>query len=225
MPCVPPDHRNAWLIDDLLFCVCGSAAACNVPLVIQYLIERKVARRVHVAISEAGQVFVSETLLAVLIGRPCIVNLYDQAKNGVAAHVDVASCCKLAVVAPASANVIAKLANGICDETVTTTLSVFKNPVIIFPAVHPTTFEKPSFQRNLAQLHADGFEICNPVEGYSVSEHARLGRAGSMPGPESVAAYVERFLRFGTHSGASNETAITDAPHPIHCSKEQSLRS
>ena len=179
------------VIEGLLFFVSGSIAAASVPLIVQLLLEREVAKDIHIVLSERARVFVSETTLATLTGRPCVVDLFQEAKDGRAAHVDLAAQCQLAVVAPASADIISKLAVGICDDSVSIALSVFTRPVLIFPAIHPVTFRKPSIQRNLVQLREDGYQIIGPVEGYSISEHRRLAQVGAMPGPEDVAAVIE----------------------------------
>jgi phosphopantothenoylcysteine synthetase/decarboxylase len=183
------------VMEGLLFLVSGSIAAAGVPLIVQLLLERRVAKAIHIVLSERARVFVSETTLATLTGRPCVVDLFEEAKNGRAIHVDLAAQCQLAVVAPASADIISKLAVGICDDSVSIALSVFTNPVLIFPAIHPVTFRKSSIQRNLNQLSKDGYVIIGPVDGYSISEHRRLGQPGAMPGPEDVAAIIERIAK------------------------------
>lgn len=182
----------------LLVCVTGSIAAGSVPTVVRHLIERRAATDVYVALSKSARNFVSETNLAVLIRRPCITNVFHEARRGWAVHTDVAAKCNLAVVVPASADLIGKLANGIVDDVVTIMLSVFGGPVVLVPAVHPVAFRKPSLQRNIQRLRDDGFDILGPVEGFSLSEGSRLGVVGAMPDPEVVAAYLERRLHDGT---------------------------
>jgi hypothetical protein len=70
-------------------------------------------------------------------------------------------------------------------------LSVFEGHRILVPAVHPATSRKPSFERNLAQVREDGFMICGPVPGYSMSENRRGPDVAAMPEPDTVATFIE----------------------------------
>lgn len=195
----------------LLFCVSGSiAAATNSVLLLQLLLERQLFEEIVVALSDCALKFVREEPFAVLAKRKCITNIFDDAREGVAVHVVVAQRCDLALIAPASSNLIAKLAHGICDDTITNMLSVFKGQCILAPAAHPTTSRKPSFERNLSQLVADGYLLCGPVSGYSISEGRRGPDVPAMPGPETIAAFVEHMvingepppIEFGYHAFA-----------------------
>jgi phosphopantothenoylcysteine decarboxylase/phosphopantothenate--cysteine ligase len=181
----------------LLLCVTGSIAASGAISMLQLLVERAQFSRIHVALSCAALRFVREEPFAVLSRQRCITDIFADARAGRAIHVEVASTCQLAVVAPASGDVIAKLAHGIADDTVTSMLSVFEGPRILVPAVHPATSRKPSFERNLAQVREDGFIICGPVEGYSISENRRGPDVAAMPAPDYVAAFVEYVATMG----------------------------
>jgi phosphopantothenoylcysteine decarboxylase / phosphopantothenate---cysteine ligase len=194
-PVIGPSAARNPLVEGLLVCVGGSIAAAGVPRLLQILLERGTARGISIVLSERSGHFVAARTLAVLTGSPCVVDLFEDAEKGRATHVDLARKCQAAVVVPATANLVGKLANGIADCTVSTVLSVFGGPVVVVPAVHPTTAKKPSFLRNLAQLEADGYTILGPVDGYSVSEGTRELGPGAMPGPEDVASFIERVLQ------------------------------
>ncbi len=187
----PPTGHDC-LIDGLLVCVGGSIAAAGIPLTVQTILEQRIADRVTIVLSEAAAEFVSPATLAVLAGAPCVTDVFAAARGGRAVHAELARTCELAAVAPATANLVGKLANGIVDCTVTTVLSVFPGPSVLFPAVHPATLRKPWFERNLAQLESDGHTVVGPVVGLSVSEHARTSSAGAMPGPDDVATAIAR---------------------------------
>lgn len=192
-----PDHADdevggrAAGTTPLLLCVTGSVAAPGTIRFLQVLVERGRFWPIHVALSQRALRFVREEPLAILSRRPCVTDVFEAARTGRAVHVELAQSCALAVVFPASANTIAKLAHGIVDTTVTTLLSVFEGPRILVPAVHPAASRQPSFERNLAQVKKDGFLLCGPVPGYSISENRRGPDVAAMPEPESVAAYVE----------------------------------
>lgn len=206
----------------LLLCVTGSIAATGAVSFLQWLVERDRFSTIHVALSRNALRFVREEPFAILSRRPCITDLFNSALAGSAIHVEVAHTCQLAVVFPASGNVIAKLAHGIADDTITNLLSVFEGRRILVPAVHPATSRKASFERNLAQVKEDGFMVCGPVPGYSISENRRGPDVAVMPEPEYVAAYVEYVamtdsapdIEFGypTHgsSGGRGETSSPD---------------
>ncbi|MBK8940861.1 MAG: hypothetical protein IPM79_25395 [Polyangiaceae bacterium] len=179
---------------ELLLCIGASVAAASCPLIMQYLLERGAVERIHVILSKRARGFVGESLLAILSGAPCIVDLFEEAACGRPVHVELARRCSLAVVAPTTADLVGKLANGIVDDAITIALSVFTAPVVLVPAIHPNTLTKPATARNLERLKADGYSILGPVAGYSISEGRRLGRVGAMPGAEVVAAFVEREL-------------------------------
>ena len=182
----------------LLYCVSGSiAAATNSVLLLQLLVERRLFEDIFVALSDAALKFVREEPFAVLAKRKCITDIFADAREGVAAHVTAANQCDLALVAPASADLIAKLANGICDDTITNMLSVFKGTCVLAPAAHPTTSRKPHFTRNLNQLVEDGYLLCGPVSGYSMSEGRRAADVPAMPPPETIAAFIEHIVITG----------------------------
>lgn len=192
----PQGERRGEL--SLAFCVTGSiAAATSAATILQLLVKRKLVAEIHVVLSERARRFVSEEALAVIAGRRCVIDLFDEAKKGRAAHVEIARACNMALVAPASANLIGKLAHGICDDTVTCLLSVFNGPVILAPAVHPETSAKRSFLRNLKQVRQDGALICGPVEGTSLSENKSGPDILGMPPPEVIVAYIEYMMATG----------------------------
>lgn len=175
----------------LLFCITGSIAATNSPLLLQLLLERRIFARIHVAISQNALRFIREEPFAVMSQQRCITDIYDDAAQGRTLHVHVSKACKYALVAPASGDFIGKLAHGIVDDTVTNLLSVFEGQLVVAPAIHPTTSRKPSFRRNLEQIQADGSLLCGPVKGYSMSEGKRGSDLAAMPSPEFIAAYLE----------------------------------
>jgi phosphopantothenoylcysteine decarboxylase/phosphopantothenate--cysteine ligase len=164
---------------------------------LRLLVERHRFAAIHVALTPSARRFVREEPFAVLARRPCLVDLFDEARAGRPAHVEVAHACDLALVAPASGDVVAKLAHGIADDAVTTVLSVFEGPCVLVPAVHPATSRKPAFARNLAQVEEDGYLLCGPVQGYSISEDRRGANVAAMPDAEAIAAFVEHVVLTG----------------------------
>jgi phosphopantothenoylcysteine decarboxylase/phosphopantothenate--cysteine ligase len=191
------DRQQSRTDCSLLFCITGSIAAPAVLPVLQLFIERAVFKTVRVAISETALRFVRPEPFAVLSGGRCIVDLFDDAWYGSATHVRLAAECDIALVAPASANTMSKLAHGIAEGTVPTILSVFEGPKILVPAAHPTTQKQASFIRNQKQLQKDGYLFCGPVLGYSISENRRGPDVLGIPPADAIAAYVEHVATFG----------------------------
>ncbi len=189
----PPAEQDRCL----LFCITGSIAATNSPLLLQMLLERRIFARIQVAISQNALRFVREEPFVVMSRQRCITDIFDDAAQGRPLHVHVSKACQYALVAPASGDFIGKLAHGIVDDTVTNLLSVFEGQLVIAPAIHPITSRKPSFQRNLEQVRADGALLCGPVKGYSMSEGKRGSDLAAMPSPEFIAAYLEYLVMEG----------------------------
>ena len=181
----------------LLFCVSGSIAAITVIDALRMLVERAIFHRIYVALTRGALKFVREEPFAILSGRRCVTDIFHDALEGDPVHVRIARECGLALIAPASANVMAKLAHGIADDAVTNILNVFEGPRILVPAAHPATSRLPSFHRNLRTLRDDGFYCCGPVDGYSISENRRAADVGAIPRPEVIAAYVEYVASYG----------------------------
>jgi phosphopantothenoylcysteine decarboxylase/phosphopantothenate--cysteine ligase len=192
------ESKKSTLAHEILICVTGSISAVNVPTIIRYILDRHVAAGVSVALTQNARRFVSETTLAIVTQRPCLVDMFEAATKGEATHVALANRCDLAVVVPATANIIGKLANGIVDDTVTSVLSVCDKPTIIVPAIHPIALQKKTISRNIERLQEDGYDFLGPVHGLSVSEGKRGLGLGAMPEPEVIVAYIERAI--GRHS-------------------------
>jgi phosphopantothenoylcysteine decarboxylase/phosphopantothenate--cysteine ligase len=159
----------------------GGIAAYKSALLVRELLRRR--NEVKVVMSTAAQRFVGPITFAGLTGEPPIVDLWDPRYAG-EVHVDLAAWADTIVVAPATANVIAKIAHGIADDALTATLSCWEGRVVIAPAMHARMWRNAATQRNVAQLRADGVTIVGPVEGPLASGEVGLGR---MSEPAAIA--------------------------------------
>ena len=112
---------------------------------------------------------------------------FDEKESSVIAHIDLADWADLILVAPATANVIGKLANGLADDMVTTTLLATTAPVWIAPAMNVHMYDHPAVKRNLAQLAADGYQFIEPSEGFLACGYVGKGR---LEEPEKITALV-----------------------------------
>lgn len=191
-------ESDEFVVEHLLFCVCGSIAAAGVPAVIQSISERRLAQSIHIVLSPSARHFVGEHTLAALTGNQCILDPYEDVRLGRPTHVQLAKQCAAAIVAPATASTIAKLALGITDTVITMVLGVFSGPTLLVPALHPSLYRKAAVVRNIERAKSDGYFVYGPVTGYSLSERERRNEAGAMPEAALVVACLEHLVRCGT---------------------------
>lgn len=163
----------------------GGIAAYKAVVLVRELMRR--GHSVKVAMTGAAQRFVGPVTFTGLTGEPPVVDLWDSRHSG-EVHVDLAEWADAIVIAPATANVMARIAHGITDDPVTATLLCFDGPVVIAPAMHARMWRNPSVRRNVEQLTADGAHVVGPVEGPLASGEIGMGR---MAEPEQIAEAIE----------------------------------
>ena len=147
---------------------------------------RELGRRGHsvrVMMSEAATRFVGPVTFTGLTGSSPVVDLWDPAYEG-EVHVELAGWADAIVIAPATANVMARAAQGMADDVVTTTLLCFDGPTVVAPAMHHRMWNHPATQRSVASLRADGVHFAGPVDGPLASGESGVGR---MADPETIA--------------------------------------
>jgi phosphopantothenoylcysteine decarboxylase/phosphopantothenate--cysteine ligase len=113
--------------------------------------------------------------MAALSGRSVVTQMFDPAFP-LGAHIELARANQLLCVAPATANFMGKAAQGICDDLLSTLYLCFRGPVLMAPAMNSEMWEKPSVQRNIQQLIADGVQIIGPKQGWLSCRVAGIGR-------------------------------------------------
>ena len=167
--------------------VMGGIAAYKVPELVRQLIKK--GAQVQVAMTQSAQEFVTPLTLQVLTKRPVLTHTFDEREPSQVQHVAMADWCDLALVVPATANGLAKMAHGLADDVVTTTLLAVTAPVLVVPAMNVHMYENPATQRNLAQLRADGLTIMEPDTGFLAEGYEGKGR---LPELQRIVAQVER---------------------------------
>ena len=167
--------------------VMGGIAAYKVPELVRQLIKK--GAQVQVAMTQSAQEFVTPLTLQVLTKRPVLTHTFDEREPSQVQHVAMADWCDLALVVPATANGLAKMAHGLADDVVTTTLLAVTAPVLVVPAMNVHMYENPATQRNLAQLQADGLTIMEPDTGFLAEGYEGKGR---LPELHRIVAQVER---------------------------------
>lgn len=149
---------------------------------------------VHVIMTENATNFITQATFEALTGNKCIVDTFDRDHEWDVKHVSLAKKADFVMVAPATANVIAKLANGIADDMLTTTLLACKCPIAVAPAMNTRMFENRIVQDNIKKLENYGFEVIMPNVGYLACGDTG---AGKMPEVEELYAYIEKSLACG----------------------------
>ena len=171
----------------VLLGVTGSIAAYKIAYLASALMKRHAD--VHVLMTKNATNFINPTTFETLTGNKCLVDTFDRNFQFHVEHVSIAKKADVVMIAPASANVIGKLAHGIADDMLTTTIMACKCKKFISPAMNTNMFENPVVQDNLKILEHYGYEVIAPASGYLACGDTG---AGKMPEPETLLAYIER---------------------------------
>jgi phosphopantothenoylcysteine decarboxylase/phosphopantothenate--cysteine ligase len=171
----------------VLLGVTGSIAAYKIAGLASAL--KKLHADVHVLMTKNATNFITPITFESLTGNKCLVDTFDRNFQFQVEHVSIAKKADVVMVAPASANVIGKLAHGLADDMLTTTVMACRCPKIIAPAMNTNMYENPIVQDNLKILGKYGFEIIAPAVGYLACGDTG---AGKMPEPEELLAYILR---------------------------------
>ncbi len=148
---------------------------------------------VHVIMTENATNFITQAAFEALTGNKCIVDTFDRDHEWDVKHVSLAKRADFVMVAPATANIIAKLANGIADDMLTTTLLACKCPIAVAPSMNTRMFENRIVQDNIKKLENYGFNIIMPNVGYLACGDTG---AGKMPEAEELYAHIEKALAY-----------------------------
>ncbi len=143
--------------------VCGGIAAYKAVEVVSRLI--KLEAEVHVVMTEAATRFVTPLTFREISGQPVHTTLWEEPKTWNVEHIALARRADLFVIAPASANMLGKLANGIADDFLSTTVMATPAPVLVFPAMNTNMYLNPSTQNNITTLKNRGVMVVEPASG------------------------------------------------------------
>lgn len=171
----------------VLLGVTGSIAAYKIAYLASTL--KKLHAQVHVLMTQNATNFINPITFETLTGNKCLVDTFDRNFQFSVEHVSIAKQADVVMIAPASANVIGKLAHGIADDMLTTTIMACKCKKIVSPAMNTNMYENPIVQDNLAILQHYGYEVIEPASGYLACGDTG---AGKMPEPEMLLDYILR---------------------------------
>lgn len=171
----------------VLLGVSGGIAAYKIANLASMLVKK--GAEVHVIMTENACNFITPTTFETLTGNKCVVDTFDRNFQFNVEHVALAKKADVFMVAPATANVMAKLSHGIADDMLTTTFLASRCPKIVAPAMNTAMYENPITQDNMKTLEKYGIEVIQPATGYLACGDTG---AGKMPEPEELYAYIER---------------------------------
>lgn len=175
----------------VVLAVSGSIAAYKIASLASAL--KKLHANVQVLMTKNAVNFINPITFESLTGNKCLVDTFDRNFQYSVEHVALAKQADVVLVAPASANVIGKIAHGIADDMLTTTVMACKCKKIIAPAMNTNMFDNPILQDNLKILEHYGYEVISPAVGYLACGDTG---AGKMPEPELLLQYILRKIAY-----------------------------
>jgi phosphopantothenoylcysteine decarboxylase/phosphopantothenate--cysteine ligase len=190
--------------------ITGGIAAYKIPFLVRELVRRGAA--VRVLMTEAAAKFVSPLTLSTLSGADAVVGTFPSPGSGHTGktwHIDLAQGAGVMVIAPATANVIAKLAAGIADDAVTTLALAFRNAVLVCPAMDFDMWQHPATVRNVAALREMGYDVLPPEEGELASG---LTGPGRLPEIGRIADAAEAIVDGSRRDLAGVKILVTAGP-------------
>ena len=175
----------------IVLAVTGSIAAYKIASLASML--KKLHADVQVLMTQNATNFINPITFETLTGNKCLVDTFDRNFQFSVEHVALAKRADVVLIAPASANVIGKVANGLADDMLTTTVMACKCHKIVSPAMNTQMFENPIVQDNLCKLERFGYEVIQPAHGYLACGDTG---AGKMPEPETLLQYILKGVAF-----------------------------
>ena len=200
----------------VLLGITGSIAAYKIAYLASAL--HKLHADVHVLMTENATNFINPITFETLTGNKCLVDTFDRNFQFQVEHESIAKKADVVMIAPASANVIGKLANGLADDMLTTTVMACRCQKILAPAMNTAMYENPVVQDNIRKLQTYGYEVITPASGYLACGDTG---AGKMPEPETLLEYILKEAAFQKDL-AGKKLLVTAGPtqeaiDPVRC--------
>lgn len=207
-PAAPPARRDATVAAPILLIISGGIAAYKALDLIRRLAER--GHAVRAVMTRAAQEFVTPLSVGALTGGRVFSELFDRTEEQDIGHIRLAREAALIVVAPATADLMAKMATGQADDLASAVLLAARVPVLLAPAMNPAMWAQPATQRNVATLKRDGIHFVGPASG----EMAEKGEAGigRMTEPLEILAAAIGILQPVEPILAGRHVLITSGP-------------
>jgi phosphopantothenoylcysteine decarboxylase len=180
---------------EIVIGVTGGIAAYKTAALVSRLVQA--GANVRVVMTAAAEHFIGAATFTALTSRPVVRGVFDENEFPLGAHIELAQQGELLCVAPATANFLAKSAQGIADDLLGTLYLCFTGPVLVAPAMNCEMWEHAAVRRNVAQLRADGVHFVDPEEGWLSCRKRGVGR---MADPEKIFRSIADLL-----AGMSND--------------------
>ena len=190
----------------VLLGVTGSIAAYKIAMLASAL--KKLDADVHVIMTKNAVNFINPITFESLTGNKCLVDTFDRNFQFQVEHVSIAKKADVVMLAPASANVIGKIAHGIADDMLTTTIMACKCHVFVAPAMNTNMYTNPILQDNLEILRKYGYEVIKPASGYLACGDTGEGK---MPEPEYLLSHIIREIAYEKDM-AGKKVLVTAGP-------------
>jgi phosphopantothenoylcysteine synthetase/decarboxylase len=164
--------------DTLVIAVTGSVGVLSMPAYVR-LFRAALARDVYVIMSRSAQRFITPYSFALYTDHPVFCDTFEQHEGFKVPHIDLARRADLLLVAPATANILARCAHGICDDLISTTVVACQAPVVFVPSMNEIMWRSRVVQRNAALLRELGHHVIEPAMGFEIADNKPT--FGAMP--------------------------------------------
>ena len=176
---------------NILLCISGGIAAYKMPNLASMLVKK--GCNVNVIMTKSAENFITAKTFEALTGNPCFIDTFQTTYPVSIHHIKLATEADYVMVAPATADIIGKIAHGIADDMLTSTLLACKCPVAIAPSMNVNMYENPIVQDNIKTLEKYGYRIIEPATGYMACKATGKGK---MPEPAELFKYIEKELAY-----------------------------
>jgi len=190
----------------ILLCVTGGIAVYKAAALTSKLVQA--GAKIKVILSESAEKFVTPLTFQALSRNEVFTDTFDEKNPHVIAHIDLADWADLILIAPATANTIAKIAGGIADNMITTTMLAATSPVWIAPAMNVHMYDHPAVKKNLSILAEYGYQFIEPSEGYLACGYVGRGR---LEEPEKIVELIQRFFAKDERKLLTGKTVVVTA--------------
>lgn len=167
-----------FIINNLLIGATGSVGILEMPHYIKRFREN-IAENVYIMMSHSAKKFITPYTMRLYSGNYVFTDSFDITDDVKVPHIDLTRRCDVFVVMPATANIIGKAANGICDDLISTAIMACTSPIVFVPVMNPALWFNKATQRNISILKEFGHHVLSPSEGYEIAD--MKPSFGSMP--------------------------------------------
>lgn len=188
---------------NILLCVCGGIAAYKMPNLASMLVKQ--GCNVNVLMTKNAENFITAKTFEALTGNPCITDTFQTVYPIAIHHIKLAAKADYVMVAPATADIIGKIAHGIADDMITSTLLACKCPIAIVPSMNVNMYENPIVQDNIKTLEKYDYKVIEPATGYMACKATGKGK---MPEHTELFKHIERELAY-EHSLSGTNVLVT----------------